>query len=119
MRRARSKDPAQLAQARKRRRWLIGTALLLILGGGAYFGGQQLWAQHQLHQAQQSLHDGDYPLAIAKLQKCQETWPNDPQTHLLLARANRLAGHHAEALKQLQACKENGGDPASVELESQ
>jgi tetratricopeptide (TPR) repeat protein len=120
LQRARAKGQAAegKARTRPRRAWLALALALPVLGAGGYVAGRQLWAAHHRRHALQALDQGDPEAALADLNRCAEVWPDDPQIHLLLARAYRMAGNETEAFRHLEACRRAGGSAEDIALES-
>src|SRR5262245_59255066 len=102
-----------------RRRWVIGATVIAVLCVSGYLLGRQLWAHHHQRQAEAALDDGDHERALASLTNCYEVWPNDPELHLLAARAERMAGHATEAARRLQSARDAGADAEALTLQQQ
>src|SRR5262245_34009652 len=107
------------ARQRPRQALVIGALSLIVLGGLGYWASGHLSTlQHRRH-GRQALEAGDYTLALAELGKCLQRWPNDVETHLLMARAHRLAGDHPAANRHLLAAENAGGSAERIALETE
>src|SRR5262249_2226558 len=81
---------------------LLGVlGLLAPVGLGLYIAGMYYRASQQRRAALKALGRHDYLAARNHLNASLDAWPNHPTTHLLLARAARLAGFFEEADRQL------------------
>ncbi len=121
MRREPTQQPVvrQRGAPRPRRRWILIALALGLLAIGGVLVGRHLWARHHLRQAHAALEVGEPEQALVSLANCFEIWSDDPQLHLLAARAERMAGRAAEAARHLQAAKDAGADPQEWTLQQQ
>src|SRR5437764_24854 len=55
--------------------------------------------------------------ARERLSYCLGVWADDPQAHLLAARAARLARDYKETDRLLARCRDLGGVPEAIDLE--
>jgi tetratricopeptide (TPR) repeat protein len=92
-------------------------ALLGLLGGGAWYLGRQVWADHHFRAAQLALKRRDFAAAGDHLAVCLRVWPRDLAAHVLAARAARRAGDLAEAERRLDHCAGLPGLSGDLELE--
>jgi tetratricopeptide (TPR) repeat protein len=92
-----------------------GVAGLVVLAAG---GGVYAYARYQWRAAQADLAADRPAEAKARLGFCLRVWPNDPEVHLLAARASRLSGDLLAVEKHLNRCLEiQGGASGPVQLE--
>ena len=102
-------------------RWTVLFVTLLLVGvsWGGYRVIREYSARDHLRLARAAMNDGNYPAALADLDECLRVWPNDSETHLLLARTHWLDGNRADATRHLALYKEVGGDEQRIALELQ
>src|SRR5262249_44722570 len=98
-------------------RLLAILGLLSLVGLGLYIAGMYYRASQQRRAALKALGRHDYLAARNHLNASLDAWPNHPTTHLLLARAARLAGFFEEADRQLALCRRCGGSGDDIALE--
>jgi tetratricopeptide (TPR) repeat protein len=92
-----------LAPLVRRPRLLAGLLVgLALVGAGAYVGGPQLSAWRHRRAAEDALERFHTDEARGHLEACLETWPRDPRTRLLAARAARQAGDLEGAYRHLR-----------------
>src|SRR5262245_39221411 len=77
-------------------RFVLVGVLLLLIGGGIFLAGVQVWAQLQYRRALSDLEGRRFLEAQARLQQCQRIWPDDSQVCFQAARAARLARDYPE-----------------------
>jgi tetratricopeptide (TPR) repeat protein len=109
------------ALLRRSRTARVVVALIVtgLLGLSLWHLGRHLWAGHQLQAARAALDRGRVEEARVYLQKCLEVRPQNPDVHLLLARAARRAGEYAKAGEHLAQAEKLGAVPEEVALEWQ
>jgi tetratricopeptide (TPR) repeat protein len=91
--------------------------LLLLIGGVAYVAGLSVWADYQYRAAQEDLAARRFVEARQRLEGCLRVWTNNPQAHLLAARAARLTRDYRETDRLLRRCRDLGGVPEAIDLE--
>ena len=90
--------------------------LLVVLAAGA--AGTCYYARRQWRDAEVAVKETQYKDALQNLRRCLFFWPNDPQVHLLYARAARLSGDFETAEDHLNKClKIQHGASDEVQLE--
>jgi tetratricopeptide (TPR) repeat protein len=87
-----------------RRHWRWSAALLL-LAGAAIAGAPHVRAWYHWRAALTDLEHFRGAAALAHLRVCLDTWPSSAPTHLLAARAARLAGDSGTAQQHLRECQ--------------
>ena len=109
----------ELPRAFRRRPKLAALTLVLfaLAASGAYAGGRHLWCRSNLRAARQALERRDTAEARARLARCLWAAPDDPEVHLLAARAAWRDGAHDEADQHLTRCKQLGGEDDAVTRE--
>jgi tetratricopeptide (TPR) repeat protein len=98
-------------------RLLVIATLLLLIGGVSYVAGLYAWAEYQYRAAQDDLAARRFAQARQRLEGCLGVWPDDPQAHLLAARAARLTRDYGETDRLLRRCRDLGGVPEAIALE--
>ncbi len=105
----------------RRHPWLVTGALLalaLVLGGTGYRVVCHGRAQGQVRDAQQALDRHEWARARKHLKAALDNRPDDPDTHLLAARAERRLEHLDEAEKHLDTCERlQGGETQATRVE--
>ena len=61
---------------------------------------------------------GTFMFARQRFAACLRVWGQDPQVHLLAARAARLTRDYAETERLLRRCRDLGGVPEAIDLEN-
>src|SRR5262245_33305605 len=102
-----------LAQSRRWEFVVAGVLMLAALGVAAWYG----WGYYHWRAAQNAHADRDFDSARSHLTACLRVWPNDGQTHLLMARTCRRAGDHDAARISLKQADQAGADTADLDLE--
>jgi tetratricopeptide (TPR) repeat protein len=95
----------------------LAAGLLAVIGLCAYRVGRSLWANRELTLAQAALDVGQVATAREHLLFCLRERPDDPEVHLLLARAARREGKFQEADEQLLSAKRLGAVLERLQLE--
>jgi tetratricopeptide (TPR) repeat protein len=105
----------------RRHPWVVtGTLLVLaaFLSGTGYRIVCHLRAQGQIRDAQRALSSHEWARARKHLNAALDSRPDDPDTHLLAARAERRLEHLDEAEKHLDACQRlQGGETQATRIE--
>src|SRR5262245_15507437 len=79
--------------------------------------GCHLWARHHYRAAEHALARRDGATARRHAAQCLKVWFWDADTHLLAARAARLAGEYDQAERYLRECRRLGGDEGALDVE--
>jgi tetratricopeptide (TPR) repeat protein len=96
---------------------LLLAAMLLLVGGGGWLLGREVWARYHWRQAVQAAVLRDFPGALSHLACCRSVWPNRAEVYLLCARNARRAGQLDEADDYLHTCRNLDGSTPPVMLE--
>jgi predicted Zn-dependent protease len=91
--------------------------LLVLISVGLYVPGRLLWAEGELHAAQNAFDARQLSEARLHLVEYLEVWPNSAAAHLLMARTARRAGFFAEAERRLDICERIEGANEATGLE--
>src|SRR5262245_54169640 len=93
-------------------------AVVALLGWAGYEGKRYYDARTHYRAAQQALERRDWKAARESLKEAMSLWPDDPDTHLLAARAERRLEHLDEAQRHLDTCQRlQGGETQAVKVE--
>src|SRR5579871_1371582 len=107
-----------LATILRRRRLVIGAAVLLVLAGlCAGLAARFDWQAAELEAAEQALRRHDCADARSRLDRYLARWPGDPTALLMATRAAWQTGAHAEAERFLSTCEAAGGQTDRSRLE--
>ena len=101
----------------RRRRLVLGVAVVLVLIGGAVVGVVFVWPALELAAAEDDLDRHDPSSARARLDRHLARHPDDPQALLLALRAARRSGEYADAERFLTALEERTGPTDASRLE--
>jgi tetratricopeptide (TPR) repeat protein len=91
------------------------TAAVVALAGLVL--GCHLWARHHYRAAERALARRDAAAARGHAARCLQVWFWDADSHLLAARAARLAGDYDQTEACLRDCRRLGGDGGALDLE--
>lgn len=95
-----------------KRRWLG----VLLAAAVLAWGGWHAWAWSHWFAAQRHLREFRAAAARGHLEACLDFWPEDPDVHLLAARAARLVDDYEAAQQHLRTCERLGWGPSHPEL---
>ena len=99
-------------------RLLVVLTILGLIGVCTYLTLRTLRGGSLMRDAEMALQANDLVGARALLLASLEIRPNHPEALLLLARTARRAGDYRAATDYLEQCRQNGGIPEAIDLES-
>jgi tetratricopeptide (TPR) repeat protein len=91
---------------RRRLRWVLALAMVLVIGGGV--GGRQLWAWNHWRAARKALGRYDFAEALEHFECCLRVWPGSPAMRLEALRTARRGNRIDRFNEYLAACEKDG-----------